>query len=198
MRTHPLRFRWSIILLLAVAGTVQAYPEFQKQIVEASGRTINCAMCHEHSDGPEGTAPGQIGHLSSAEQAELGRARAAFNPGGNVTNPILNTFGNHIINSLGKKQLLELKVTPGELSNKLPQDSDLDGDGITDAVELRMGSHPLIKSDGDPWLLFKNNLLTNIGQILLMLAATVLGLWGLRHLLHGFDVVAHLSEDETD
>jgi hypothetical protein len=46
--------------------------------------------------------------------------------------------------------------------------------------------------------LFKNNLLTNIGQILLMLAATVLGLWGLRHLLHGFDVVAHLSEDETD
>ena len=187
-----------VILLLAAAGTVQAYPEFQKQIVAASGRAVHCALCHQHSDGPEGTAPGQIGHLTSAEQAELGRARAAFNPGGNVNSPILNAFANHIINSLGKKQFLELKLTPGELSNKLPQDSDLDGDGITDVVELRTGSHPLMKSDGDPWLLFKNNLSTNIGQILLMLAATVLGLWGLRHLLQGFDVAAHLSEDETD
>jgi hypothetical protein len=196
MRNHPLRFRWSIILLLAVAGTVQAYPEFQKQIVEASGRTVNCALCHEHSDGPEGTAPGQIGHLTSAEQAELGRARAAFNPGGNVTNPILNAFGNHIINSLGKKTVLELRLTPAELANKLPQDSDLDKDGIPDAVELRTGTHPLIKSDGRPWLLFKANFSENFGQILLMLAATILGLWGLRHLLTGFDTATR--PDEAD
>ncbi len=187
MRTNPFPIAWKLLIVLATANTLQAYPELQKQIVKSSGRNVNCAMCHEHSDGPEGTAPGQIGHLTSAEQAELGRARAAFNPGGNVKSPILNAFGNHIINSLGKKQFLELKVTPAELADKLPQDSDLDKDGIPDAVELRTGTHPLIKSDGQPWLLFKANFAENFTQILLMLAATILGLWGLRHLLHGFD-----------
>jgi hypothetical protein len=196
MRTNPFTTAWKLLILLATAGTMQAYPEFQKQIVESSGRTVNCALCHEHSDGPEGTAPGQIGHLTPAEQGELGRARAAFNPGGNVKSPILNAFGNHIVNSIGKKQFLELKVTPAELSNKLPQDSDLDKDGIPDAVELRTGTHPLIKSDGLPWLLFKANFAENFTQILLMLAATILGLWGLRHLLHGFDTAAHTPDDE--
>ena len=199
MRTNPLTPAWKLLAVLAVTGSVQAFPEFQKQIKEATGKAINCALCHEHSDGPEGTAPGQIGHLTSAEQAELGRARAAFNPGGNVKSPILNAFGNHIINSLGKKQFLELKVTPAELANKLPQDSDLDKDGITDAVELRTGSHPLIKSDGQPWLLFKANFAENLTQILLMLAATILGLWGLRHLLHGFAAATSPNdEDESE
>ncbi|MEI6175639.1 MAG: hypothetical protein WCS43_02000 [Verrucomicrobiota bacterium] len=199
MRTNPFTTAWKLLILLATAGTMQAYPEFQKQIVENSGRTINCALCHEHSDGPEGTAPGQIGHLTPAEQGELGRARAAFNPGGNVKSPILNAFGNHIVNSLGKKQFLELKVTPAELANKLPQDSDLDKDGIPDAVELRTGTHPLIKSDGLPWLLFKANFAENFTQILLMLAATILGLWGLHHLLHGFAAATKPNdEDESE
>ena len=200
MRTNPFPTAWRLLAVLLATGTLQAYPEFQKQIAQASGRTVNCAMCHMHSDGPEGTAPGQIGHLTAAEQAELGRARAAFNPSGNVKSPILNDFGNHIINSLGKKQFMELKVTPAELANKLPQDSDLDQDGIPDAVEVRTGTHPLIKSDGQPWLLFKANFATNFTQILLMLAATILGLWGLRHLLHGFDTATRADDDadETD
>jgi hypothetical protein len=196
MRTHPFPTAWKFLIVLTSTGTVLAYPEFQKQIVESSGRTVNCAMCHEHPDGPEGTAPGQIGHLTSAEQAELGRARAAFNPGGNVKSPILNNFGNHLVNSLGKKQFLELKVTPAGLADKIPQDSDLDQDGISDAVELRTGTHPLIKSDGQPWLLFKANFSENLTQILLMLAATVLGLWGLKHLLHGFDIAAHSPDND--
>jgi hypothetical protein len=156
-------------------------------------------MCHTHSDGPEGTAPGQIGHLTPAEQSELGRARASFNPGGNVSSPILNAFGNHIINSLGKKAVLELRFTPAELTNnKLLADSDLDQDGIPDVVEVRTGTHPLIKSDGRPWLLFKANFSENFGQILLMLAATILGLWGLRHLLHGFDTATRPNDGDDD
>lgn len=196
MRTTPIITRLSCLIALAVLGTAQAYPEFQQHIVKSSGRAINCAMCHTHSDGPEGTAPGQIGKLTSAEQAELGRARAAFAPGGNVKSPILNAFGNHLINTLGKKQVLELRITPAELANKLPEDSDLDHDGISDAAELRSGTHPLIKSDGLPSLLFKANLAANLGQILLMLTATVLGLWGLHHLLHGFATATRLSESE--
>ena len=198
MRSNPLPTRRAVLIVLALAGTAHAYPEFQKQISQSSGRTVNCAMCHVHSDGPEGTAPGQIGHLTAAEQTELGRTRAAFAPNANVKSPILNRFGNHIINCIGKKRLLELRVTPAELAKQLPQDSDLDGDGITDVRELATGTHPLIKSDGLPWLLFKANLAANLGQILLMLAATVLGLWGLHHLLHGFDVATRLNEDPYD
>jgi hypothetical protein len=188
----------TVLAVLAIAGTARAYPEFQKWISQNSGRTVNCAMCHMHPDGPEGTAPGQIGHLTVAEQAELARAHAAFEPDAKVKNPILNRLGNHIINSLGRKQFLELRTNPGELVNKLPKDSDLDGDGITDVQELRAGTHPLIKSDGQPWLLFKANLSANVGQIILMLVATVLGLWGLHHLLHGFDAATRLHDDDED
>ena len=198
MRSHLFLTCCTALAALAIAGTAHAYPEFQKYVSQKSGRTINCAMCHMHSDGPEGAAPGQIGHLTLAEQAELGRARAAFEPHANVKSPILNAFGNHIINSLGKKQFLELRVTPGELANKLPKDSDLDADGVTDVNEYLSGTHPLIKSDGLPWLLFKANLATNLGQIALMLAATVLGLWGLYHLLHGFHVATRMHDNDEE
>jgi len=198
MRTNPFITGFTALAALAFGGTAHAYPEFQKYVSQKSGRTVNCAMCHMHSDGPEGAAPGQIGHLTMGEQAELGRARAAFEPHANVKSPILNAFGNHIINSLGKKQFLELRVTPSELANKLPKDSDLDGDGITDVDEYLTGTHPLIKSDGLPWLLFKANLAANLGQIVLMLAATVLGLWGLHHLLHGFDVATRLQDNDEE
>ena len=186
MRTSLFPLVRVTILFALVAGSVDAYPEFQQYINKTSGRTVNCAMCHAHSDGPEGNAPGQIGKLTTAEQTELGRARAAFNPGAKPKSPILNAFGNHIIDSIGKTKFLELRLTPGELAAQLPQDSDLDNDGISDAVELATGTHPLLNTDGLPWLLFKVNFARNWGQIVLILAATVLGLWGLKHILTGF------------
>lgn len=198
MRSNPLATCRLVLAILAVAGGAQAYPEFQKSISQQSGRTINCAYCHQHSDGPEGAAPGQIGHLTVAEQTELGRARTAFEPHANVKNPILNAFGNHIINSIGRKRFLELRLKPADLASDLPHDSDLDGDGISDVEELRDGTHPLNKSDGRPWLLFKANLKANFGQILLMLAATVFGLWGLHHLLHGFDIATRLHDEDEE
>jgi hypothetical protein len=199
MRANRLMFYAKPLLVLAVlaaAATAHAYPEFQQYIVKSTGRPVNCAMCHMHPDGPEGAAPGQIGHLTLAQQAELGRARAAFEPGAKPNNPLLNAFGNHIINSIGKKKFLEVRLSPGQLAGLLPKDSDLDSDGIPDAVELAMGTHPLIKSDGDPWMLFKAGLRGNLTQILLALGATVIGLWGLRHLLQGFAIAAHAEEDE--
>ena len=192
-----LRLRLAVPLALVIAAaTAQAHPEFQQHIVKTTGRPVNCAMCHAHADGPEGSAPGQIGHLTLAQQAELGRARAAFEPNAKPNNPLLNAFGNHILNSVGKRRFLELRLAPAQLPGLLPKDSDLDGDGITDATELAMGTHPLIKSDGDPWLLFKAGFATNLPQILLALAATVIGLWGLGHLLHGFAAAAHATDEE--
>lgn len=195
MRTSMIRL--PILLLLAATGPALAYPEFQQFINKTSGRSVNCALCHTHSDGPEGTAPGQIGKLTAAELTELGRARAAFKPGAKPHSPILNAFGNHIIDSIGKTKFLEVRLQPIELPALLPQDSDLDGDGIPDVVELATGTHPLIKSDGRPWLLFKANFAANWGQIVLMLGAPVLGLWGLKHLLHGFSNATAESQDES-
>ena len=183
---------------LAVAAAAHAYPEFQQNIVKTTGRAVNCAFCHTHADGPEGAAPGQIGHLTLAEQAELGRARAAFEPNAKPANPILNAFGNHIINSIGKKKFLELKLAPAQLAGALPKDSDLDADGIPDAIELAMGTHPLLKSDGDPWLLFKANFRSNLVEIILAFAASVIGLWGISHLLHGFTAAAHAEDEDVE
>jgi len=187
-----------ILIFSIIAAThVQAYSEFQKFVTANSGRPVNCAMCHANHDGPEGTAPGQIGRLTPAEQAELGRARAALEPGANINSPILNAFGNHIVNSLGKKKVLELRVAPAELAKLLPADGDLDGDGIPDAQEYLAGTNPLDKNDGDPWRLFQNNLKRNFTQILLTLAATVAGLYSLNHFLHGF-AIATRSDDESE
>jgi len=184
------------LVVLLTAASAQAYPEFQQHIVKSTGRPVNCAMCHMHADGPEGTAPGQIGHLNAAQQAELGRARAAFEPNAKPNNPILNAFGNHIINSIGKKKFLEVRLAPAQLPDLLPKESDLDHDGIPDAIELGQGTHPLLKSDGNPWLLFKANFRNNLSEIMLALAATVVGLWGLGHLLHGFAAAVHVEEEE--
>ena len=180
--------------MLVLAGRAPAYPEFQRHINETTGRAVNCALCHTHSDGPEGTAPGQIGKLTAAELSELGRARAAFMPGAKPQSPVLNHFGNHIIDAIGKTKFLEVRLAPGELPKLLPPESDLDGDGIADAVELASGTHPLIKTDGRPWLLFKSNFAANWGQIMLMLGATVFGLWGLKHLLTGFAIATREEE----
>lgn len=198
MQSSIVRISVAVFACSAFTGSLSAYPEFQQHILKTTGRPVNCALCHTHSDGPEGAAPGQIGKLTAAEQAELGRARAAFNPGANPQSPILNAFGNHLIQITGKTAFLELRLTPGELPGKLPQDSDMDHDGITDVVELAGGTHPLIASDGNPWLLFKAGFAENLGQILLMLAATVSGLWGLKHLLTGFATATQAEEHDGE
>jgi hypothetical protein len=193
--------RPSLIILLALvvaAPALHANPEFHRFIVKNSGRSIDCAFCHVNRDGPEGTGPGQIGHLTPAELEKLGRARAALAPNMKPESPILNVFGNHIINSIGKQKFAELRLAPEQLARALPKDSDLDHDGIPDAQEYLDGTHPLMKGDGRPWLLFRNNFRANLAQILLAFGATVIGLFGLRHLLNGFAIAANVDEDEEE
>lgn len=190
-------------LVTGCAPRAEAYPEFQRHLVTSTGRSVNCAFCHENADGPEGTAPGQIGRLSPAELAQLGQARAAFLPDNRATSPILNSFGNQMLNRLGKTRILELRLVPGELAAALPVDSDLDRDGISDADELRAGTHPLLDTDGNPWRLFQHNAWKHRVSLALTLAATILGLYGLKHLLHGFAMAsgksgAHQANREND
>jgi hypothetical protein len=196
--SFPDSLRWLALATALLPANLGAYPEYHAFVVKHSGRPINCAMCHRHADGPDGAAPGQLGRLTPEAQERLGRARSAFEPGVKVDSPILNAFGNHMVQALGRKQLMELKMAPEQLAERLPSGSDLDGDGIPDVREFLDGTHPLNRNDGHPWLLFRHNLMRNLPQIALTLAATAAGLWGLSHLLRGFAAATQIKDEEEE
>ncbi len=193
---HPFRYRWGIFLTLLLWTStmrLRAYPEFREFIVKHSQKPVNCAFCHQHSDGPEGMAAGQIGALNADQLQRLARARSAFEPGQAVDSPVLNPFGNSIIQRVGKKKFLELRLHPSELAPLLDPASDLDQDGIPDVKEYLEGTHPVNPNDGNPRMLFWVNLKRNLLPLAMTFSATVAGLFGLFHLLRGFDRAARLS-----
>lgn len=175
--------------LLGISSAV-AYPEYQRYSKAASGRAVNCAMCHTHSDGPDGLKPGQIGSLNEEELNQLGLARQALEPGFAGKSPILNEFGNEVLKTVGKNKLAEFKQKPELLTEALIKTSDLDGDGIPDFEEYEDGTHPLNSLDGHPWKLFKNNVKKNAFHIVMLLLATGFGLFGLSNLLQWLSIKA--------
>jgi hypothetical protein len=180
-----------------IATTAHAHPEFQKFVQTHSSRNVDCAMCHAHPDGPEGPKPGQIGSLSPEEIAELQKARAAFEPGHVVHNPLLNAFGNSLVERLGKRTILEMRQHPEALAGALG-DGDLDGDGISDGDEYLAGTHPVDPQHGDPWRLFVFNLRRNAFHLVMMALATGCGLYGLNNLLRWFDVRQRMQQANSE
>ena len=108
--------RWFVGLAVALvlSAPAWAYPEFEAWVEKSSGRYVDCAMCHSHPDGPEGVKPGQIRSLGPEELDRLNDARSAFEPGMGVDSPILNPFGDEIINRLGKTKFLEIRTSSPE------------------------------------------------------------------------------------
>src|SRR6185295_19085436 len=94
-------------------------------------------------------------------------------------------FVNHVIGTIGKTRFLELRNRPEELAAALGATSDLDGDGIPDSREYLEGTHPLKKTDGNPWLLFVNNLNRYRFHVFMIVIATALTIYGLANLLRG-------------
>lgn len=185
------------LLLLLIPTTAHAYPEFEQAIEKSAGRTIDCALCHVHPDGPEGMHPGQIGALSAAEFQALNRARTAFEPGGKVDSPILNRFGDHLVEALGKKELVRLRANPLAIAPALG-DSDLDGDGVSDGGELLDGTHPLMAHHGNPWKMLAVNLQRSWFELLMLIVATFFGVYGISHLIRwfGHEAQSALGVDE--
>lgn len=179
-----------LLFTLVIVGNCYAYPEFQKFSQTHSGRPINCAMCHANGDGPEGASRGQIGSLTPDELNKLNAARGAFVPGVPIQSPILNAFGNNIITVIGKTKFLELRAHPEQLAEVYGYQSDLDGDGITDAQEYLEGTHPLNNVHGDPMRLFLHNLKAFRLHVTLIVLATIAGFYGFSHLLHGLSASA--------
>jgi cytochrome c553 len=164
-----------------------AFPEYQQFVEKHSGRTANCSMCHTNDSGPTGNDAGQIGSLTEAKLKQLNEARAAFEPGQDVDNPILNKFGNAIVKKIGMKNVLQYRSDPEKLATALGGKDDLDGDGIADSREFLDGTDPLNASHGDPWLLFVHNF--SRYRVHIALAVLSIGL-----LLYGFNkVIAALS-----
>lgn len=174
----------------SLAAVAPAYPEFQKWSQDNSGRYVNCAMCHAHPDGPEGTKPGQIGSLAPAQLESLNLARRAFEPGADAQSPILNKFGNDILRQLGRREVIALRLDPAALATKLTKSADIDGDGIPDEREYREGTDPLDVQSGNPWELFKVNFARQKFHIAMIVLATAFGLFGLGNLMAGLHRVA--------
>lgn len=173
----------AFLVSIGVLTQAYAYPEFQIYSKKVSGRSVNCSMCHMNSDGPVGLKSGQIGILNEDELKALGMARQAFKPDNTAKNPVLNEFGNLILNQLGKEKLALYKDHPEMLFAALSKTSDLDKDGIIDAQEFEDGTHPLNVYDGRPLKLLKNNFKKNIFHIFMLVLATAFGLFGLSNAL---------------
>ena len=182
----PARFLSVLILLGSLAASrVGAFPQFQAFSQQHSGRPVNCGMCHMNPDGPSGSAPNQLGSLTPEEMQRVNLSRGAREPGQNIDNPILNAFGNHIIEAIGSRKLYELRGDPAGLATALANVGDIDGDGISDADEFLDGTDPLNRFHGDPGKLLLINLRRNWGQVTLAVVFIGLILFGLSSLAKG-------------
>jgi hypothetical protein len=178
-----------ILLTFFFTSASFAHPEYLQYFKKESGRPINCAMCHVNPEGPEGIKPGQIGSLDAEGKKMLALARLA-KPGENIKNPILNEFGNEILDTIGHDKLVELEKDPGAIPGLLSKTSDLDHNGIPDYQKLLDGTDPLNPNDGLPWKLFIINFIKNWFQILMITLATISGIFGLYYLILWFSIKA--------
>lgn len=187
----------SVIGILTFVLPAAAYPVFQEWSQKNSGRAVDCAMCHTNPHGPSGTGDGQLGSLTDEQLEQLNEARGALEAGRNVDNPVLNEFGNHIIEVMGRSGFLRLMNDPGRLVSELGTNYDLDDDGIPDSVEYEDGTDPLNRHHGDPFKLFVVNLNRSKFEIGLAALSVFAILYGLYHFLRGAAYVSANSSGQN-
>ncbi len=189
------------ILSLLVIGQFNlkgySFPQLEEFVAKHSGKPVNCAMCHANDAGPTGNDLGQLGHMTVAQMAKVNIARLAMQPGQNVDSPILNRFGNHIVETVGMQKLITLIAQPQDLATALGNKSDLDGDGIPDSEEYLDGTDPLNRFNGDPLKLFKINLSRNLIVICIISGALGLLVFGLAQVIQGFKIIEDLEAKEV-
>ena len=159
--------------LLFGVNNAFAFNEFQMFIEQKSKKQLNCAYSHNHTNGPEGNEAGQLGSLSE-EQKQLTAYNQFLSSNKKLVNsPILNEFGNYLVQKLGYEEIINAQEEPDKLVEKL-KNSDLDYDGITDAQELLNGTLPNDPLDGSPFKLFLNNIRKKLVEICFQVIAIVL------------------------
>jgi hypothetical protein len=178
--------RCLILALAFLPASLLAYPEFQQHILTNSGVKVDCALCHANSDGAEGVKEGQLASLKGEDLERLAHARRAIAPGQRVASPILNAFGNELVFRLGRSALAEGRKDPAAMIASLPDDLDVDRDGIADKTELREGTLPTDEESGTFWRLFPHRFMKNLFHIGMGVLATLFLLFGLENLLKSF------------
>ena len=156
-----------------------AFNEFQSFIELKSKKQLNCAYCHNHTNGPEGNEPGQLGSLSE-EQKQLTAYNQFLSANKELVNsPILNEFGNYLVKKLGYDTIVKAQDDPNKIVEVL-KESDLDHDDINDSEELLDGTLPNDPLDGNPFKLFVSNIKKKwieicfqIGSVLLLVIALI-------------------------
>lgn len=168
LRSHSI---YIVIALALLALPAWCFPPYAKWISKHSKTQVDCSYCHLNSQGPTGSGPGQLGSLTEEQKTKLDTAES----------PILNSFGQSIIKRLGYQSVIDDVGDPQKLADAL-KSSDLDGDGISDGVEMEHGT---LANDPEsaPWeLIWKVRLQRNCGFLLTVLISgclTVIGLIGL-------------------
>jgi len=187
-----------IVSLGALTSWTWAFPEFQAYSERHSGRPVNCGLCHVNPDGPSGNGPGQLGRLTPEEMQRVNQSRGAREPGQAIDNPILNPFGDHIIQTIGSQKLFDLRRDPAGLATALGSQSDLDGDGISDAREYLDGTDPLNPAHGAPGRMLAVNLRRHAAEVLFGLLAfglVLAGLTGVIRRMIARDELEHGSDE---
>ena len=150
-----------------------AFNEFQIFIEQKSKKQLNCAYCHGHVNGPNGSEAGQLGSLNE-EQKQLTTYNQFLQGKKELADsPILNEFGNYLVKKLGYEKITNAQNDLSLLIDEL-KDSDLDHDGINDAQELLDGTLPNDPLDGSPFKLFLNNIRKKSVEICFQVIAIVL------------------------
>ena len=136
---------------------VLAFNEFQTYIEFKSKKQLNCAYCHNHTNGPEGNEVGQLGSLGEEQKQSTAYNQFLSANKELVDSPILNEFGNYLVKKLGYDTVVKAQDDPDKIVEILKK-SDLDQDGINDSEELRDGTLPNDPLDGNPFKLFVSNI----------------------------------------
>ena len=134
-----------------------AFNEFQTFIEQKSKKQLNCAYCHNHTNGPEGNETGQLGSLTEEEKKLTAYNQYLSSNKELADSPILNEFGNYLVKKVGYEGIINAQEDPNQIVEKL-KESDFDKDGITDSEEFLDGTLPNDFLDGNPFKLFINNL----------------------------------------
>jgi hypothetical protein len=157
-----------------------AFPQYADWITEKSGRQVDCAYCHINAEGPQGTGPGQIGSIKDDDLPKLRTAES----------PILNAFGKSIIKHVGYAGVAEGMMDPSSVAQKLKA-FDMDGDGISDGVEMEFATLPSDPLSAPPHLLWQKRLEKNMPFVLLI------GVCGIAGAIALFMLSKHLSKTDA-
>jgi hypothetical protein len=142
-----MRYLAIIFFVSTVFSTTGAwsFPQYADWISKRSGHEVNCSYCHLNPHGPIGNDFGQEGTFDEKDLEKTLHTPKSL---------VLNSFGRSIIKHLGYHDVVVGITNPAGLA-EIMKVYDLDGDGISDGVEMEYGTAPNDPLSAPPNLIWK-------------------------------------------